>query len=201
MSNRIEYWFDYVSPYAYLTTQVIEALAAKYGREIDWKPMLLGVVFKTTNSSPLTMRPPMMASYHKQDMLRSARYASLPFVLPEPFPINTQNTARVCLWMKEVAPERVGEFTRGVTKAYFSGPAGLNDIAWLAEYVNQMGLDGAAAAAACKDERYKAQLNAACEEAVSKGVFGAPWVIVDGEPFWGNDRLPQLEKWLATGGF
>jgi 2-hydroxychromene-2-carboxylate isomerase len=180
---------------------VIEELAAKYGREIDWKPVLLGVVFKHTNSMPLTMRPPIMAKYHQHDMERSARYAGLQFVLPEPFPINTQNTARVGLWMKEVAPQRMGEFTRGVTKAYFSGPAGLNDIAWLAEYVNQMGLDGAAAAAACNDERYKQQLKDACEEAVGKGVFGAPWVIVDEEPFWGNDRLPQLEKWLASGGF
>ena len=201
MNKRIEYWFDYVSPYAYLTTQVIEELAAKYGREIEWKPMLLGVVFKTTNSSPLTMRPPIMAKYHQHDMERSARVAGGPFVVPAPFPRPPHTTARVCLGMKEVAPQRVGEFTRGVTKAYFSGPAGLNDIAWLAEFVSGMGLDGAAAAAACKDEGYKAQLAAACEEAVSKGVFGAPWVIVDGEPFWGNDRLPQLEKWLATGGF
>jgi 2-hydroxychromene-2-carboxylate isomerase len=201
MNKRIEYWFDYVSPYAYLTTQVIEELAAKYGREIEWKPMLLGVVFKATNSSPLTLRPPAMARYHQHDMERSARYAGLPFVLPQPFPINTQNTARVCLWMKEVAPERVGEFTRGVTKAYFSGPAAFNDTVWLSEYVNQMGLDGAAAVAACNDERYKEQLRSACEEAIQKGIFGAPWLIVDGEAFWGNDRLPQLEKWLEKGGF
>ena len=188
MSKRIEYWFDFVSPYAYLTTQVIEQLAQKYGYEVDWKPMLLGVVFKNTNSTPLTMRPPVMANYFKHDMERSARFAGLPFVLPEPFPINTQNTARVCLWMKEKAPARVGEFVRQVTRTYFSQAAALNDSAWLAEQVSAMGLDGEAA-------------RAACEEAVSKGIFGAPWLIVDGEAFWGNDRLPQLEKWLATGGF
>ncbi len=201
MSKRIEYWFDFVSPYAYLTTQVIEQLAKKYDREVDWKPMLLGVVFKNTNSTPLTMRPPVMANYFKRDMERSARFAGLPFVLPEPFPINTQNTARVCLWMKEKAPARVGEFVRQVTRTYFSQPAALNDSAWLAEQVSAMGLDGEAARAACEELYYKDSLKAACEEAVSKGIFGAPWLIVDGEAFWGNDRLPQLEKWLASGGF
>ena len=201
MSRRIEYWFDFVSPYAYLTTQVIEQLAKKYDREVDWKPMLLGVVFKNTNSTPLTMRPPVMANYFKHDMERSARFAGLPFVLPEPFPINTQNTARVCLWMKEKAPARVGEFVRQVTRTYFSQAAALNDSAWLAEQVSAMGLDGEAARAACEDIYYKDSLKAACEEAVSKGIFGAPWLIVDGEAFWGNDRLPQLEKWLASGGF
>ncbi len=201
MSKRIEYWFDFVSPYAYLTTQVIEQLAKKYDREVDWKPMLLGVVFKNTNSTPLTMRPPVMANYFKHDMERSARFAGLPFVLPEPFPINTQNTARVCLWMKEKAPARVGEFVRQVTRTYFSQAAALNDSAWLAEQVSAMGLDGEAARAACEELYYKDSLKAACEEAVSKGIFGAPWLIVDGEAFWGNDRLPQLEKWLASGGF
>lgn len=62
-------------------------------------------------------------------------------------------------------------------------------------------MDGAAAMAACEDGYYKDLLKAACEEAVGKGIFGAPWLIVDGEAFWGNDRLPQLEKWLAGGGF
>ncbi|MBI3711650.1 MAG: 2-hydroxychromene-2-carboxylate isomerase [Burkholderiales bacterium] len=201
MSKRIEYWFDFVSPYAYLTTQVIEQLAKKYDREVDWHPMLLGVVFKHTNSTPLTMRPPVMADYHKHDMERSARFAGLPFVLPEPFPINTQNTARVCLWLKEAAPAQVGEFVRNVTRTYFSEPAALNDIAWLGQQVKAMGLDGEAAMAACENPYYKDLLKSACEEAVSKGIFGAPWLIVDGEAFWGNDRLPQLEKWLDSGGF
>jgi 2-hydroxychromene-2-carboxylate isomerase len=200
-NKRIEYWFDFVSPYAYLTTQVIEQIAKKYGREVDWKPMLLGVVFKHTNTLPLTMRQPVMADYHKYDMERSARFAGVPFVLPEPFPINTQNTARVCLWMKEKAPSQVGEFVCKVTRIYFTEPAALNDIAWLGQQVSAMGLDGDAAKAACEDIYYKDQLKAACEEAVSKGIFGAPWLIVDGEEFWGNDRLPQLEKWLANDGF
>jgi len=201
MKAPVEFWFDFVSPYAYIAAQSIEQLAARHGREVRWKPMLLGAVFKVTGSSPLTMRPPQMADYFKHDFLRSARYAGVPFVLPEVFPIATQNTSRVCLWLQDTAPQRVGEFVRQVTRAYFSGPAALNDIDWLATQISAMGLDGAAAAAACEDTHYKQALKAQCEQAIEKGIFGAPWIIVDDESFWGNDRLPQVEHWLAQGGF
>jgi len=201
MSKTIEFWFDFVSPYAYIASQSIEALAAKYGRTVEWKPILLGQVFKSTGSGPLTMRPPMMTSYYKNDFVRSARYAGVPFVLPEVFPIGTQNTARVCLWLQETAPERVGDFVRGVMRAYFSGPAAINDLAWLSNFVTSLGLDGTQVADECSDADRKERLKQACEAAVTQGIFGAPWIVVDGESFWGNDRLPQVEKWLATGGF
>ena len=201
MKAPVEFWFDFVSPYAYIAAQSIEQLAARHGREVSWKPMLLGAVFKVTGSSPLTMRPPVMADYFKHDFLRSARYAGVPFVMPEPFPIATQNTARVCLWLQDTAPQRVGEFVRQVTRAYFSGPTALNDIGWLVSQVDTMGLDGAAAAAACEAPHYKEALKTQCEQAIEKGIFGAPWMIVDGESFWGNDRLPQVEQWLAQGSF
>jgi 2-hydroxychromene-2-carboxylate isomerase len=201
MKAPVEFWFDFVSPYAYIAAQSIEQIAARHGRDVSWKPMLLGAVFKVTSSSPLTMRPPVMADYFKHDFLRSARYAGVPFVMPEPFPIATQNTCRVCLWLQDTAPQCVGEFVRQITRAYFSGPAALNDIGWLASQIAAMGLDGAASAAACDDIHYKEALKAQCGQAIEKGIFGAPWIIVDGESFWGNDRLPQVEQWLVQGGF
>jgi hypothetical protein len=67
MKAPVEFWFDFVSPYAYIAAQSIEQLAARHGREVSWKPMLLGAVFKVTGSSPLTMRPPQMADYFKHD--------------------------------------------------------------------------------------------------------------------------------------
>ncbi len=201
MKAPVEYWFDFVSPYAYIASQSIEALAARYEREVVWQPVLLGAVFKVTGSSPLTMRPPVMSDYFRHDFVRSARYAGLPFVLPEPFPINTQNTARVCLWLRQTAPQRCGDFVRGVSRAYFTGPAAINDIAWLSAFVDHLGLDGSAVAAVCAADEWKEALKQQCDQAVAQGIFGAPWIRVDGESFWGNDRLPQVEKWLAEGGF
>ncbi|MFZ6693113.1 2-hydroxychromene-2-carboxylate isomerase [Undibacterium sp. SXout20W] len=201
MSKTIEFWFDFVSPYAYIASQSIEALAVKYGRTVEWKPILLGQVFKSTGSGPLTMRPPVMTNYYKNDFERSARYAGVPFVLPDVIPIGTQNTARVCLWLQEIAPERVSDFVRGVTRAYFSGPAAINDLTWLSNFVDSLGLDGSQVPDACSDADRKERLKQDCDAAIAKGIFGAPWIVVDGESFWGNDRLPQVEKWLATGGF
>ena len=201
MSKTIEFWFDFVSPYAYIASQSIEALAVKYGRTVEWKPILLGQVFKSTGSGPLTMRPPVMTNYYKNDFERSARYAGVPFVLPDVFPIGTQNTARVCLWLQEIAPERVSDFVRGVTRAYFSGPAAINDLTWLSNFVDSLGLDGSQVPDACSDADRKERLKQDCDTSIAKGIFGAPWIVVDGESFWGNDRLPQVEKWLATGGF
>lgn len=200
-AQAITYWFDFVSPYAYIASQSIEALAARYGRRVDWRPILLGAIFKATGSSPLTLRQPIMADYFLRDIQRSARFAQLELKMPEPFPINTQNTARVCYWLKECAPERVGEFVRSVTTAYFTSSVPLNEPTWLAQIVSAMGLDGAAALAACNDPDRKEELKAACEQALNEGVFGAPWFVVDGEPFWGSDRLPQLEQWLKKGRF
>lgn len=201
MAAPIEFWFDFVSPYAYIAAQQIEQIAERHQRSVDWRPILLGAVFKVTGSSPLTTRPPIMANYFLHDFQRSARFAGVPFVMPEPFPIMTQNIARAGWWVKQTAPHKMGEFVRTATRAYFSGPAALNDPTWIAGLVNDLGLDGAAAAAACEDPHYKEQLRNACDQAVAQGIFGAPWMVVDGEPFWGNDRLPQLEQWLAKSGF
>ena len=201
MKAPVEFWFDFVSPYAYIAAQSVEQLAARYEREVDWRPILLGAVFKTTGSGPLTSRPPVMADYFRRDFERSARFAGVPFVMPEPFPIMTQNIARAAWWVKDTAPEKMGEFVRAATRAYFSGPAAINDAVWIATLAVSLGLDGQAAAAACEDPARKEQLKQVCEEAVSRGVFGAPWIVVDGEAFWGNDRLPQVERWLANGGF
>lgn len=201
MMQAIEFWFDFVSPYAYIAAQSVEQLAARYGRTVNWQPVLLGAVFRETGSGPLTMRPPVMANYFRHDFERSARFAGLSLCLPDNFPVSTHNTARVCLWLKQQAPHLTGEFVRRVTSAYFNGDVPVNDSAWLADVVSGLGLDGQSAIAACADPHWKDALRDQCETAIARGIFGAPWIIVDGESFWGNDRLPQVERWLAQGSF
>lgn len=201
MMQAIEFWFDFVSPYAYIAAQSVEQLAARYGRTVNWQPVLLGAVFRETGSGPLTMRPPVMANYFRHDFERSARFAGQSLRLPDNFPVSTHNTARVCLWLKQQAPHLTGEFVRRVTSAYFNGDVPVNDPAWLADVVSGLGLDGQSAIAACADPHWKDALRDQCETAIARGIFGAPWIVVDGESFWGNDRLPQVERWLAQGSF
>src|SRR5881398_169882 len=101
MTAPIEFYFDFSSPYGYLASHKIDALAAKHGRTADWRPILLGVIFKQTGAAPLTMVP-LKGDYSKRDMQRSARFHGVSdFRMPSKFPIPSQAPARIVLWQKE----------------------------------------------------------------------------------------------------
>jgi len=134
MPAPIEFYFDFSSPYSYLLSEQIEAIATRYGRSVEYRPTLLGAVFKVSGMSPLT-EIALNGDYSRRAFARSARFAGVKFELPDPFPV----------------------------------PA--------------------------------VYLKAAVDESIARGVCGAPFVFVDGEPFWGNDRLPQIERWLQYGAF
>jgi 2-hydroxychromene-2-carboxylate isomerase len=201
MSKPVQYWFDFVSPYSYIAGEQIEAMAAKHGRGVQFQPFLLGAVFQLSKSAPLTEQYAPKAKYSIHDFERSARFAGVPFAFPSRFPMMSQNTGRATLWVADHAPDLANAFARGAMRGYFTQDAPMNDIAWIAEHAAKMGLDAAAVAASCSDANYKDKLKAQCETAITMGLFGAPTIIVDGEVFWGNDRLPQVERWLATGPF
>jgi 2-hydroxychromene-2-carboxylate isomerase len=201
ITKKIEFWFDFSSPYSYIAGEQIDALAAKHEAVIDWQPMLLGAIFKASGSAPLTMRYAPLAEYAKHDFLRSARFCNVPYNPPDPFPVMSQNTARAALWIRANQPEKMGVFCRAGMVGLFVKNEGINDHAWIENTANACGADGAAAAAACNDAAIKEALKVQCDTALARGIFGGPWMIVDGEAFWGNDRLPQLDAWLTKGGF
>src|SRR5262245_50490961 len=103
MSPPIEFYFDFSSPYGYLASHKIDALAARHGRSVDWHPMLLGVVFKQTGMAPLPSIP-IKGPYSVRDFARSARYHGVPFRMPSHFPIPAQAPARIMLWQKASDP-------------------------------------------------------------------------------------------------
>ena len=94
--SAIEFWFDFSSPYSYIASEWIEALAARHGRTVRWKAMLLGVSFQAAElKSPVAH--PIKREYTLHDFERSARFVGVPYKLPDPFPISTQNAARAAL--------------------------------------------------------------------------------------------------------
>lgn len=95
----IDFWFDFSSPYGYLMSEKIDALAAQYGRKVRWHPILLGIVFKATGSAPLTLQNPAKAEYSLRDFARSARFMGIPYHQPDKFPLATQNAARAYYWL------------------------------------------------------------------------------------------------------
>jgi len=201
MKDPILFHFDFSSPYGYLASEKIEALARRYDRSVDWRPILLGVVFRQTGAAPLTQIP-LKGDYARRDMLRSARFHDIAnFRFPSKFPIATQAPARMVLWTKRNDPPRTAAVVHALYRAFFAEDHDISDPEIAADAVARIGLDRATLRAAVDDPALKDALRHACEEATAAGVFGSPYIVVDGEPFWGLDRLDQVERWLATDGF
>ncbi len=201
MAAPIDFYFDFSSPYGYLASQRIEALAAKHGRAVDWRPMLLGVAFKRVGTAPLVDYP-LKGDYSKHDMERSARFHGIAdFRMPSRFPIPTQAAARVVVWQKMLDPARATRVAKALFHAYWVDDIDISAPDTAVDVAAKEGVDAAAARTAIDDPAIKETLKREVDGAIARGVFGSPFVIVDGEPFWGLDRFEQIDRWLITGGF
>jgi 2-hydroxychromene-2-carboxylate isomerase len=200
MPAAIDFYFDFSSPYGFLASQKIDALAEKHGRSVDWHPVLLGVIFKETAMAPLTMIP-LKGEYSKRDFARSARFHGVEFRMPSKFPIASQAPARIVLWLKARDPVLAVRVAKALYRAYFLDDIDISDPEAALAVAAKEGVDANEARTAIGEPAIKELLKREVEQAMARGVFGSPYIIVDGEPFWGLDRLPQIERWLATGGF
>jgi 2-hydroxychromene-2-carboxylate isomerase len=200
MTEPIEFYFDFSSPYGYLASCQIEALAARHGRKLRWRPYLLGVAFKETGQKPLVEQP-LRGPYHLHDFARSARRIGVPFKLPSPFPFAAVAPSRAFYWLEERDPALASRFARKTYDRIFGEGRVVADAGAVAEVAAPLGIDAAALTAGINDPAIKDRLRVAIDEAIKRGVFGSPFIYVDGEPFWGHDRLGQVEEWLTRGGW
>ena len=161
--------------------------------------MLLGVTLQAAElKSPVAY--PLKREYSMRDFARSARFEGLPLQMPQSFPLPTQNAARIFWWLHDtVSPQAAADWSRAAFRAVFTRGVLINDAAALKALAVDSGVDAQAAEAAWSDPPWKARLKAECDAAIAAGMFGAPWIVVDGEPFWGNDRKAQIERWLSQG--
>lgn len=200
MSTPIDFYFDFSSPYGYIASTRIDALAAKHGREVKWRPFLLGIAFKTTGQTPLPSIP-IKGDYATHDMLRSARFHGVPYKHPSAFPIATQAPARAFYWLDARDPQRAKQLAQALYRAYFVDGVDISNPDNTIAVCARMGLDADEVRAALNDPVVKDKLKTEVDVAIKRGAFGSPYIIVDGEPFWGVDRFEQIDRWLATGGF
>ena len=204
MASPIEFWFDFSSPFGYLASERIESIAAKHNRDVAWHPMLLGAVFKVTGGAPLT-EAPMKGEYSIMDMRRSAREHDIPFTHPERFPIGAVAACRATLWLQnhedDAHAARSTDLAHALFRAYYADGRDISELATVLDIAEGLGLDRAELEAALGDPALKDALRQAVERAIGRGVFGSPTFAVDGEMFWGNDRLEMLDRWLASGGW
>ncbi len=200
MAAAIEFYFDFSSPYGYLAAQRIDEVVEEYGREVAWKPFLLGALFKTTGSQPL-LDIPMKGDYARRDLARSARLYDIPFVLPETFPFMSVAACRATYWLGERDAEDAKELAAALFDAAFGEGRSIGEPSEVAEIAAELGHDEDEVRAAVQDQRIKDLLRREVDAAIAKGVFGSPYIIVDGEPFWGFDRLDDIAVWLETDGW
>lgn len=200
MVDPILFYFDFTSPYSYLASEKIDALAEKYGRKVQWRPILLGGVFKALGTVSLVKQPG-QADYSVKDFARSARFLGLPYAQPAEFPVSTVAPARAWYWLHGQDCALARRFAHEVFRAYFVDGRNIDAAEVVLALGIKVGADGTALQEGMQLPEIKDRLRAETDAAVAAGVFGAPWIVVDGEPFWGADRLPQIERWLETGGY
>ena len=200
MDNALEFYFDFSSPYGYLASEKIDALAQRFGRKVRWRPILLGVVFRETGAVPLT-EAPLKGEYSLRDFSRSARYLGVPYTRPARFPVATQHAARTYYWLHEKDCAMARAFAHATFRSFYIEGCDISDLTVVLDLACRQGADYNALSEALAGPSVKERLKGECEAAIRKGVFGSPYIIVDGEPFFGVDRLPQIELWLEKGGF
>ncbi|HJO44250.1 MAG TPA: 2-hydroxychromene-2-carboxylate isomerase [SAR324 cluster bacterium] len=187
MNTAIEFFFDLVSPYSYLASEKIEELAKQNNRELIWKPFLLGGLFKALDAPPAPGLLPYKKPYLFKDLDRLARFHGIPFNTPSEFPRLTVKPLRALLSLpKEDLPEAVHQLYR----AYWVEDRDISDASVLADLL------GAEAIEKTGDPEIKQSLIQATDEAVSRGLFGAPTFLVGQEMFFGHDRMDLLEAFL-----
>lgn len=200
MAAPIDFYFDFSSPYGYLASTRIDDIAERHGRTVRWRPFLLGAAFKTTGQSPLTEQP-LRGAYHRRDFARSARLLGVPFRLPDPFPFAAVAPSRAFYWLTDRDPVAAKALARAVFEAAFVTGRAVASAELVAELGASVGIERAALQAALDDPEVKTRLRSETDAALALGAFGSPFIFVDGEPFWGSDRLDQVDRWLATGGW
>ncbi|HEY9459898.1 MAG TPA: 2-hydroxychromene-2-carboxylate isomerase [Paralcaligenes sp.] len=198
MATPFEFYFDFSSPYGYFASTQIDALAAEFNRNVRWRPILLGAIFKKTSAAPLTELP-LKGNYALRDFARTAALFGIPYSQPARFPIATVGAARAMLWIEQNAGEtKAKESAHRVYRAYFAEGQDIDNLGTIKELADKAGIDATLLADAIQQESVKTALRNQIETAMDKGVFGSPFIFIDGEPFWGFDRFDYIRKWLRN---
>jgi 2-hydroxychromene-2-carboxylate isomerase len=199
MPNAIDFYFDFSSPYGYLASTRIEAIAARHGRLVSWRPFLIGALYKQLGYMPLEQ--PGKRAYLLHDVPRSARAMGVALRFPRSFPEALIAPARAVYWIADQKPQAAGAFAAAAFRAYWAEGRKLADPQVVAEIAAAQGFAKETVLAALADPTVKERLKTETDAAIANNFFGSPFIVIDGEPFWGADRLDQVERWLASGGW
>lgn len=196
MSKTLEFFFDLGSPTTYLAYTQLPGICGKTGSQLVYQPILLGGIFKATgNASPITI--PAKGRYMLQDLARYARRYDVPLKFNPHFPINTLTLMRAVTGIQLRQPERFVDFIDCLFQALWVEGRNLGDPAVVAQVLTEHGFDPAKVLELTQDEDVKDALKRKTEEAIARGVFGAPSLFVDQQLFFGQDRLDFVREALS----
>ena len=185
--KELDFFYELTSPYSYLAATQMPALIARTGAKVRFRPMLLGAVFQQTGNV-MPGANPVKARYMIKDLARWAAAYGVPLRFPSRFPLSTVKALRLCVQAEETALQQ--ELALRLFHAAWADDADINDDAVLRPLLTEIGLPADELLEGCQAPAVKDALRATTDEAVRRGVFGAPSFFVGDELFFGNDRLP-----------
>jgi 2-hydroxychromene-2-carboxylate isomerase len=195
MIKTVDFYYDYISPASYLAWTQLADICERSNASINYKPMLLGAVFKANNSiSPVTI--PAKWEWIKADFLRYAKYYDIPYQLNPHFIFNTLNAMRGAIWA--LSTNQIEVYNQAMFTAAWVDGKDLSDKNVLAEILDSVGFNSNEVLDVITHSEIKRALIQSTEDAVKLGIFGAPSMIVGGEMFFGQDRLIWVERALAN---
>lgn len=195
----LEMFFDCSSPWTYLAFHNIQPLAAEFGEEITWRPVLVGGIFNSVNPSVYAQREapvPLKARYMIKDLNDWARLAGLKIKMPPSvFPVNSVKVMRGCLWLQPQG--KLVAFARAAFEAYWGEDQDISDDGVIAQLCERAGVSSARLFDGIGAQAIKDQLKANTEEVIRRGGFGSPTIFVNRDDmYFGNDRLPLVRAAL-----
>jgi len=192
--KTLDFYFDLSSPYSYLAATQLGPVAARHGATIAWKPVVLAAVFKATgNTMPAVCAP--KAQNMLVDLARWGKRYGVPFAMSSHFPLNTIKPERLIV---AAGAARAGDLALAFFRGMWVDDRNIADEAVMRAIVEAQGLDANALLAAIETPAVKDALRANTDEAIARGMFGAPAMFVGDELFWGNDRLDFVEDALRA---
>ena len=198
MSKTIDYFFAPQSPWTYLGHARMVAIAQAKGAQVEPKPVDLGKVFSVSGGLPLAQRAPQRQAYRLAELARWSAHLGVPLnVQPKFFPVPGDAAARMVIAARtSLGVDASLNLAGAIMRALWAEERNIADEATLAQIAGECGFDGAMMLKSSQTAGVQEQYERNTDEAKAASVFGSPWYVVDGEAFWGQDRLDFVERAL-----
>lgn len=201
MPAQIDYYTFIASPWAYLGSKRFEAIAAKHKATVRIIPMNAADVFPATGGLPLAKRAKQRQDYRLHELRRWSEYLGVKIIpLPKPFPLSDALAGKLVVAARDAdggGNDDAIRLAHRMMEALWTEERDLADPEVLEEIINEVALDPAKLFAAAETETVQAEYARGAQQAIEAGVFGAPFFVLNGEPFWGQDRLDFVDRALA----